>query len=137
MPIRRSTTRTFHRNLYAKILQSCVLLKRNDDQQEGTVTSYQLFNCRRSRISRSGEPLVGDESSNHSCSWHVPRVELSRVGVDHIMVLDRIVDVYGRYWQPESTTYIIDTLIENHVCINCLRTDPYPNFVQIVQYGPG
>jgi len=107
-------------------LESITLLKRSDDQQEGTVTSYKLFQCRRGRITKTGEPISHDMTSDHRASWHIPRVELDRVGVNYINAADRIVDYRGRYWQPESTTPIEIKIFENQLTIPCLRIDP-PN----------
>ena len=45
MPLNRYSTRSFHERLYATQLESVTLLKRKDDQKEGTVTSHKLRNC--------------------------------------------------------------------------------------------
>lgn len=124
MPLNVRNTRTFHRCLYAGILESVTLLKRNDNQQQGTVTSYALFQCRRSMIFKMGETLQGDMNSDHRATWHVPRIELDRIGISYLNPLDRIVDNKGRYWQPESNMLITIKLFENHVCVDCLRVDP-------------
>ena len=121
MPLRHGNTRTFHRTLFGGFLETITLLKRKDDQQQGTVTSYTLFQCRRGLIIKTGEPLAGDMSSDHRTVWHLPRIELDRIGVPYISAADRIVDSQGRVWQPESTTQIEDKLFENQLAIQCLR----------------
>lgn len=132
MPLNAANTRVFHRTLYAGQLQTITLLKRNDDQQEGTVTSYLLFDCRRSSISKTGEPIQAGMTSEHRTTWQIPRIELDRQGITHIMPADRFVDMdspdgFLRYWQPESTTEIRDKLFQNQVFVDCLRIDPDPN----------
>jgi len=124
MPLNQRTTRTFTRTLYAGILQTVTLLKRNDDQQEGTIRSIQLFDCRQSRVFKTGEPIQGDMSVDHITMWHIPRRELDRVGVSYINAADRLIDKQNRYWQPESNTVIEVKLFENEVDLQCKRTDP-------------
>lgn len=121
MPLNRKTTRTFHTKLYATELESIWLQKRGDDQLEGRVVTYQLFQCRRSRISKLGEPILGDMSSADRTVWHIPRIELDRVGVNYIDPLDIIIDQNGRKWQAESDTGIEEKLFSNHYCILCKR----------------
>lgn len=127
MPLNAANQRYFHRTLFAGILETVTLLKRGDDQQEGTVTAIQLFECRRGQITKTGEPLAGDETADHRTTWHIPRSEMDRVGVAYLNSLDRIVDGKNRYWQPESTTPITVKLFEVHVDVDCLRTDPPAN----------
>lgn len=131
MPLNRNNTRTFHRTLYAGQLEMIRLLKRNDNQKQGTVTPYILFDCRRSIILKTGETIQGDMNSNHACTWHIPIIELERVGVHYLNPLDRIVQLEGTetgwVWQPEATTLITTKLFGNHFCIDCLRTDPPTN----------
>ena len=150
MPLGPNNTRVFHRTLYSNELKTIVLLKRGDDQSEGTVTAYKLFECRRSRINKSGEPYQGDMASDHSTRWHIPRTELDRVGVAYINGLDRFVErsdaqqgspSYGlvRYWAPEDGQAIDIALFENYVHVDCLRIDP-PAVNGVVQGptpGPG
>jgi hypothetical protein len=124
MPINAANQRVFHRTLFAGMLQTVILLKREDDQREGTVTAYKLFDVWRGQIYKTGQPIQGEMSSDHRATWHVPRVELDRVGVHYINALDRIVDKNGWYWQPESTTNIVTKLILVHLDIDCLRVDP-------------
>ena len=121
MPMNRMNTRTFHRFLYAGMLETITLLKRNDNQQQGTVTSYIVHQCRRGQIFKTGETLAGDMISDHRTTWHFPRTELDRIGINYLNPADRIVDGKGRYWQPESTTEIRIKLFENHLCVDCLR----------------
>lgn len=124
MPLNKYTVRTFHRTLYAGQLESITLLKRDDDQKQGTVRAILVHQVRRSMIFKTGEPIQGDMSANHRAKWHFPRIELDRVGVGHIGALDRIVDDKGRYWQPEADTMLIVKLFETHICIDCKRVDP-------------
>jgi hypothetical protein len=123
MPLNEKNTRTFHRTLYGGtgMLQTVTLLKRDDDQRQGNVTAYKLFQVRWSRIFKTGEPILGDMSSSHTRTVHLPRIELDRVGVAHINALDRFVDREGVTWQPESTTNITVKLFQNHICVVCLR----------------
>ena len=140
MPISRYNQRTFHLHLYGSpgMLQTITLLKRGDDQQEGTVTSIVLFQCRRSAIHKTGEAIAGDMLSNHRTVFHIPRIELDRVGIQYITPLDRIVERWKnsppstRTWQPEATTMIDVKLMETHLCLACLllKSDPNP-------YAPG
>ena len=126
MPLNSRNTRTFHRALAGDIDYKVTLLKRGDDQRQGTVRALVLFQCRRSRIGKTGETLQGDMVSSHVVTWHIPVVELNRVGVAYLNALDRIIDEQGRYWQPEGTTNIDVKLFENHIDVFCLRVDP-PN----------
>ncbi len=131
MPISPATTRIFHRTLYANMLQSVRFLKRNNDQQQGTVTAYTLFECRQSMSFADGQTIQGDMLSNHRCVWHVPAIALNALGFTFINMLDRIdntltgvgIGVPG-VWQPESNTELIRKLFSNHYCISCLRVDP-------------
>ena len=126
MPLSPQNTRNFHRHLYAGQLETVTLIKREDDQRMGTTRKYKLYGCRWSRIQKTGEPIEGDMSSNLARLLHVPRTELDRhsIAVSHLAAADRFVDKQGRYWQPESTTMLTFKLWENHVCLECLRTDP-------------
>lgn len=130
--ITKWTTRNFHRTLYggAGYLESVSLLKRDDDQQQGTVAAHTLYECRRSSITKTGEPIQHDMAEEHRTVWHIPRTELDRVGVNYIGVLDRIVQLEGveagSVWQPESDTLIEIKLFANHVHFIAKRTDPPP-----------
>lgn len=124
MPLRKNNTRTFHRTLYAGELQTITLLKRNDDQQEGTVRKVTLFDCRRESISKTGQAIQGEMSSLEQVVWQIPSIELARNGVNYINVLDRIVDMFNRFWQPESGQSVHNRLFENQIFIYCVRVDP-------------
>ncbi len=122
--MRRDNTREFHRRLYAGMLEALDILKRNDDQQQGTVRRIRIFECRRSVITKTGEMLAGDMQSDHRCTWHIPRIELDRVGINHLNPADRLVQVEGpetgSVWQPEAPTLITLKMFGNHVCLDCL-----------------
>lgn len=124
MLINPSTTRTFHRRLFAQQMQTITLIKRGDDQQQGTTRTLTLYECRWGIINKQGQTLQGDMVSQHERPLHIPRTELERVGVEYLNPLDRFVDEQGRTWMPESTTPIDVKLFENHVDVQCLRTDP-------------
>ena len=126
MGLRKNNTRTYHRKLFAGQLERIVLLKRNDDQQEGVVRAIILYQCRKSMVQKVGEQIQGDMVVGHTTVWHIPVIELKRTGVNWLNSLDRIVDKQGRYWQPEATTRIDIKLFENHVDLSCLRVDPTP-----------
>ena len=116
-------TRTFHRVLYATMLEKIRLLKRGDNQQQGTVTAYVMWDCRHSMFFKTGETIRGEMNVGNRCDWHLPMVELARVGVNYLNPLDRIVDVRGWYWQPEAPTTITWKLFQSHYCVACLRVD--------------
>lgn len=124
MPLRPDNQRTFHRTLYAGWNETVTLLKRGDDMLGSIVTTHLLFDVRPGQIWKTGEPIAGQMASDHRRTWHIPRIELDRVGVNYINALDRIVDKDGRYWQPESTTRIGDKLGMQHIDVDCLLTDP-------------
>lgn len=128
MPLRRNNTRRFSRKTYAGITEKVRILKRNDNQQQGTVTTYILFRCRRSQIAKTGETIQGDMVSDHTTVWHIPRTELERVGINYLNPLDRIEQLQGReagwWWQPEATTVIDVKLFGNEIDLACLRVDP-------------
>lgn len=127
MPLSPKNSRTFHRCLYGgQQLETITLYHRNDDQQEGTVRAVKLFQCRRSSTQKLGEPLQNEMASHHFCIWHLPAVELLRVGIQHINVLDTIQDKHNRWWRPESNSRLTFDLWGNYVHIECLRCDP-PN----------
>ena len=128
MPLRRENCRTFHRALYAGQMEKIQLLKRDDDQRQGVVRSEIMYNCRRSAIERTGEMIQADNQVNHRTVWHIPRIELERVKVNHLNPADRIVQLEGREkgwtWQPEASTLIQEKLFGNYITMVCLRTDP-------------
>lgn len=144
MPLRKNNTTTFMKVLYAGELKSITLLKRDVDQKEGTVRALVLYSCRRSQLHKSGEPIQDDMTANHRAVWHIPNVELKRVGVTEINVLDRIVETvddggvnplpHPRYWQPESYNTITRKLFENMTRIETVRVDP-PNATTIAGTG--
>jgi hypothetical protein len=129
MPINRRNHRKFHTTLYATQLQRLYLIKREPDQRQGVQRTLLLFQCRRGQTSTTGQPLNRDFTSNERCTWHIPREELDRVGVEYISAIDRFVDPEdqtgprGATWMPESGTSIRIKLFGNHVCVDCLRTD--------------
>lgn len=85
-------------------------------------------------IYKTGEPVQFDMTSNHRCVWHVPRVEMKRVGIHHLNGLDRIYDpVERRWWQPEGPTNITEKLFRNMYRIDCERIDPP---MDVAPYGP-
>lgn len=128
MPLRKNNTRVFHRALYCGELEKIRLLHHNDDFHASTITASTLFNCRRGPTQRGGEPIQGDMMSSHTCFWFIPRVELARVGVDHINMINQIIQLVGREagwtWQPEADTSIELKLFGNQVKILCKRADP-------------
>ncbi len=123
------TTRDFHRRLYAGMLQTITILKRDNDQQQGTVRRVSVANCRQSMVFKDGEPIQGDMTSNHRCVWHLSKIDLDAAGVTYINAADRIDNTNAPFgvpgiWQPESGTEVIVKLFGNHVCVSCLRVDP-------------
>jgi hypothetical protein len=99
------------------------LLKRSNDQLQGTVTTYTLNDCRPRTLTfiRTGEALQGDMLAGDSLEWVIPRIELERVGVLEINPLDRIVDHKNRIWQPEAMNTIAHKLGENYINVSCKR----------------
>jgi hypothetical protein len=129
MGLSRRTTRYFMRTLYAGELVTVTLLKRGDDQQQGTVTQYVLYGCRRGKIHNTGEQIQHDFRVGTQTFWHIPREQLDRNGILYINALDRIIDGAQRWWQPEAPTPVRSQLFEQHLCISCLRVDPFQNVV--------
>lgn len=72
-------------------------------------------------ITKGGQTLDGDMTTDHTITWHIPRVELDRVGINYLNPLDIIVDKFDRYWQPEAPNTIDIKLIETRLDINCKR----------------
>lgn len=124
MVLRKSTTRTFHRKLYGGQLETITLYKRGDDQQAGTVRTLTLFECRWKPITKTGQIVQGDNTSNHRREVVIPRSELDRVGVAYISAGDRFLDKQGRTWQTEANLVIEVRLFENFIGVQCFRTDP-------------
>lgn len=111
-----------HEKLYAGWLQGPVtLIHRNDDLQQGTTTSYTLFNVWAKRIHHNGEPIQGSMGVGDTRGWLIPVAELNRVGVNYINALDVFVDDQGRHWQPESPDMITLQLGENYYDIGTKR----------------
>ena len=92
MPMNARNVRQFHKTLYAGQLETVTLLKRNPDMDASVVTSYVLFNCRWSKLTKKGQQLDGEDTSNYQRTLHIPREELDRVGVNFINALDRFID---------------------------------------------
>ena len=138
MVLRKANTRTQFRRMWAGKAKKVTLLKRDDDQKQGTVRAVTLFDCLPAQMgyTKTGEVIQGDMSSYMRLTWKIPAAELERNGVAYINALDRIVETLDdggvvlpnpRYWQPEGTTSITVTMLENLVSIDCLRVDPPRN----------
>ena len=129
MVIARWNQLNVNRRMYSgmQVLQTVTLLKRGDDQNEGTVTAYTLFQCRPSKQYKEGQPLQGNWAVGSRVVWHIPVVELERHGIEYLNVLDRIVDKDNAFWQPESPQEIITKLILSHICLDCIKVNPPGN----------
>lgn len=114
------------RSLYSGQLKKVTMLIRRDHMDAATVRSVVLFNCRWSKINSGGEQHDGDVTANMTKTIHIPKSELARVDVLHVNALTRFIDEKGRYWEPESGNPIVSQLWENHLCLQCRRTDPIP-----------
>lgn len=118
----------FHRRLYAGMLEKIRLLKRGDDQQQGTVTAYVLYEARRSSIQKAGQTLDGEMNVDHTTVWHIPTSELRRVGINYLNPADIIEQLEGEekgnQWQPEATTSIESKLFTTHAHVACLMYKP-------------
>jgi len=123
MPLNAMNQRNFMRHLYAGQLQTVKLFKRGDDQKEGTVVTHLLFGVRLSKIYKTGEPIQGDMSANHTMTLHIPFVELNRVGVQYINAGDFFEDAKGRKWVTLSPETTINKLFEVHLCVPVERYD--------------
>lgn len=129
MTIRRNTSRTFHRRLYAGQMEKLKILKRNDDQQQGTVVALVMYQCRRSDVMKTGEPLQNDMSADHRTVWHIPRIEMDRLGINYFNAADRFVQLKegrekGWTWMLESDTIIDVKAFGEQLDLACKRTDP-------------
>lgn len=128
MSINRDNSMHFHRRLYSGMLEKIRLLKRGDDQQQGTVTAYTLYECRRSSIQKGGQTLDGDMNVDHNTVWHIPTSELERVGINYLNPADRIEQLQGKekgtVWQPEASTTIESKLFSTHAHVRCLMYAP-------------
>lgn len=124
MPLSKENTRTFHRRLFAGMLQTIEYNRRGDDQAQGTIRKVKLFECRISSIHKGGEPLIGDAAVGHQATWHIPRVEFDRVGIRYVNAGDFIHEIdprlgKGRTWVILATGQIDIKLFENHVDLHC------------------
>lgn len=127
MPLNRYNTRHFHKYLYGPgILETVVLLKREDGMNAANVTRVTIYNCRWSAVTKRGQQLDGDVQSDHRRNLHLATSDLNRAGVLHINPLYRFIDKEGRYWQPESDDLIKVPLMLNHMCVPCQIMDPIP-----------
>lgn len=134
MVLRKGNTRSQFRRMWAGKAKKVTLLKRDDDQRQGTVRAITLFDCKPDpRFVKTGEAIQGDMSSDVRRTWQIPAAELHKNGVEYLNALDRIVETtdddgnalpFARYWQPEGTTNITVSNFENIVIIECLRIDP-------------
>lgn len=131
MPLRRYNSQSFIKSLYAGQTEDVVLLKRNNDLQEGTVVAFQIFGVRRGNIAKTGQPIQLDMAVSDTTQWIIPNTQLRRIGVNYINVLDRIVDKFGLYWQPETGQNIILSQFDNVTIVDCVRVDPPPGNVLI------
>lgn len=125
----KATTRLFYRKLYGGMLKTITILKRGDDQKQGSIVSYILYGCRRKKIYHEGEPIQRDMASADETVWQIPRAELDRVGILYLNAADTIVEsvrnlTKPRYWRPEANTMITDQLYENILNLDCVRCDP-------------
>jgi hypothetical protein len=127
MPMNKRNVRSFHKFLYAGQLETVTILKRNPDLNASVVTAYDLFNCRWSRLTKRGQQLDGEDTSNYRRTLHIPRAELDRVGVNYINALDRFIDQENRYWQAESQLTITVKLFQQHICVECFSINPPSN----------
>lgn len=137
MPMNRSNSQVFHRFLYSGEMETVTILKRNDDQQEGTVTAFVIFECRRGNTSKTGEALQGEMATSHHCQWLIPCIQLRAVGINYLNVLDRIVDKYQQWWQPESPQTTTLSQFDNYYIVECVRIDPPGNQVLLGVPGIG
>lgn len=115
---------TLHRKTFIGVSEKIEILKRRDNQNQGTVHRVVIFRARHTSQRKSKQTIKGDMSADHRTTWMLPTRELKDAGISHINALDRIVDSKGRYWQPESTTTIELDALENMVKVECLRVDP-------------
>jgi hypothetical protein len=136
-----ASQRNLHRGmLFADLTVPVRLFKRGDDQDQNRVTEYRLFACRRGQVVRTGEGIAGEITSDTTTSWHVPLAELRRHGIEYLSGADRIVEDHAQggqggvelpqadwaWWQPLSDTVITEKLLDTHLDVACMRTDPGP-----------
>jgi hypothetical protein len=105
------------------MLETIRFHKRDDDLRQGVVTTYVLYECRKGAVSKTGEPIAGSMAGVMRVTWHIPRSELERVGINYINAIDEIEELEGRFkgrkWNPESDTMIDIKLFENHIDLEC------------------
>lgn len=72
-------------------------------------------------LHKQGEPILGEMDSNFYTRIHIPKIQLDRINVKYINVLDKFYDpLFNRTYQPESGQLITAKLWNNHVCVDCL-----------------
>ncbi len=124
MPLCERLTRLFHQALFGAQVDTVILYKRGDDQEEGEVSSFKLFRCwGGAEATKSGQPILRDMAVSHSRQLNVPKTELERYGIDHLNVLDRFKDKRGWVWQPETNQLFRFQLFENYIAIECVRIE--------------
>ena len=109
-------------------MQQITFYKRRDDQAEGQFFgTYTLYDCRRSMIHKAGEPIAGEMMSYHRTTWHIPKIEVTRVGLEYINPVDTIYDpIEQKWWRPESPQTITEKQWGTWIVVDCVRCDP-PN----------
>jgi hypothetical protein len=132
MVLSRDNQKTFHTILYGGTgaLETLILRKRGNDQKQGTVKSYFLYDCRRGQIRKTGNTIQGDMTATHHVTWHIPVTELEQHGLEYLSALDQFIQVgdgkpeeEGWQWQPEGDTSITTKLFGDHFCVECHRRD--------------
>lgn len=130
MLIDRTNCTQIHLTLYGpNILEPVTIYIRGDDQAEGTLTKYTIYNARRAVATKRGQAIFGEMSSDYHTTWHFSRYDLNLNGIKYINVLTMIVDSSNRWWQPESPDGITQKVDGGHVCVECVRIDPPANLV--------
>ena len=103
------------------------LLKRSNDQAQGTVTSYQLYQCRRRpSMFHTGEPIEFHTGSADYAEFMIPKRELEAVGLTSLDLNagDRIRDVDGYLWQIEANDVIRIRLANLYVSVSVKWVKP-------------
>lgn len=104
------------------MLRTVTLTKRGLNQQQSTGTNYTLYQVRQKKQYYGGQNIDGNMTSSDYCIWQIPRVELDRVGVKDLNIVDRITDnATGEIWQPESDDIIVSQLFENVINVPSKR----------------
>lgn len=127
MPLNARNTKTFHNCLYAGQLETVRLLAREPNFSASVEREVVMFRCRWRQITKQGQILDDEQSSDMRRELMIPRTELDRVGVAYINACYRFIDKENRYWQAESDTPIVNRLWENYVSVSCKRIDPTNN----------